>query len=176
MARLRREGLPIAIEFVGDAYPQAQAASDRTMRRLDPHGQFLNSDRQPSTRTCRPVTTRPTRSSSPRAVRTCRTFCWRRWRPVCRLPVRVADRCPRSWATGALYFDPLQPETIADALRRLVDACRSSRPARRRALCSCREFSWAVRRRRLNSWPKSCDHRMRHSIDEGKECDARSAA
>ena len=41
VARLRREGVPIAIEFVGDSYPKAGRRLRSALQRLDPQQAFL---------------------------------------------------------------------------------------------------------------------------------------
>ncbi len=56
--------------------------------------------------------TRPTCSSLRRVVKTCRTFCSRRWRPVCRLRRPLAVRCPKSWARGDSFLIRSSPSPL----------------------------------------------------------------
>ena len=42
VARLRARGMPVEVEFVGPAYPPAQARLEARMRDLDPAGEFLH--------------------------------------------------------------------------------------------------------------------------------------
>jgi glycosyltransferase involved in cell wall biosynthesis len=143
-ARLRREGFPIAIDFVGDSYPKAGRRLLRTVRRLDPHGTFLT------------VTGPVDHAALPDRYHAADAFVFA---SSCEnlpnilleamaagLPIACSRRgpMPEILGTGGLYFDPLRPEQIADALRQLAsDAALRGRLASE-AHARARHFSWTL--------------------------------
>ena len=143
-ARLRREGFPIAIEFVGDSYPQAARRLLRTVRRLDPPGTFLT--------LAGPVD----HAALPDLYHAADAFVFA---SSCEnlpnilleamaagLPIACSRRrpMPEILGAGGLYFDPLRPEEIAAALRQLAaDAVLRGRLATE-AHDRARRFSWTL--------------------------------
>jgi glycosyltransferase involved in cell wall biosynthesis len=142
-AELRNDGIPIAIEFVGDSYPAAGRRLQSALRRLDPSGEFLSATG--------PVdhAALPSRYHAADAfvfASSCENL------PnilleamAAGLPIACSRRgpMPEILRAGGLYFDPLRPQEIAGALRQLVtDAGLRERLAvegHQRA----RQFSWA---------------------------------
>jgi glycosyltransferase involved in cell wall biosynthesis len=142
VAQLRREGLPIAIEFVGDSYPQAGERLMRALRRRDPQGKSLT--------LVGPVdhAALPDRYHAADAfvfASSCENLPNILLEAMASgLPIACSSRgpMPEVLGTGGLYFDPLKPTEIADALRQLVtDAAVRSRLATE-AYDRARHFSW----------------------------------
>jgi glycosyltransferase involved in cell wall biosynthesis len=142
-AQLRSEGIPIAIEFVGDSYSSAGRRLQSAMRRLDPDGEFLAATG--------PVdhTALPSRYHAADAfvfASSCENL------PnilleamAAGLPIACSRQgpMPEILRAGGLYFDPLQPQEIVGALRQLVaDAGLRERVAVE-AHERARQFSWA---------------------------------
>jgi len=142
-AELRSDGVPIAIEFVGDSYPAAGRRLQSALRRLDPSGEFLS------------ATGPVDHAALPSRYRAADAFVFA---SSCEnlpnilleamaagLPIACSRRgpMPEILRAGGLYFDPLRPPEIAAALRQLVaDADLRERlavEAHQRA----RQFSWA---------------------------------
>jgi glycosyltransferase involved in cell wall biosynthesis len=142
VAQLRREGLPLTIEFVGDSYPQAGRRLTRALRRHDPQGKFIS------------LTGPVDHSVLPDRYHAADAFVFA---SSCEnlpnilleamasgLPIACSCRGPMPEVLGAggLYFDPLRPSEIADTLRQLVaDVAARSRLAAE-AYDRARQFSW----------------------------------
>src|SRR5262249_2447943 len=133
--RLRREGLPVEIDFVGPSYPPA-------LRRLDPDGSFRHY-RGPVP--CQQLHALRERAEVFVFASSCENM------PNILLeamaagfPIACACRgpMPEILGDGGVYFDPEDPASIAEALRSLVlDATlreRCAETAYRRA----RAYSW----------------------------------
>jgi glycosyltransferase involved in cell wall biosynthesis len=142
VAQLRREGLPIAIEFVGDSYPQAARRLMRALRRHDPEGKFLT--------LAGPVD----HSALPDRYYAADAFVFA---SSCEnlpnilleamasgLPIACSSRgpMPEVLGTGGLYFDPLKPTEIADALRQLVTGATVRSRLAAEAYERAPHFSW----------------------------------
>lgn len=140
--RLRDEGLPIAIDFVGPAYPPALARFQTTLRELDPEGRFLRY-----------------RGAVPFAtlhelLRDAELFVFA---SSCEnmpnvllegmaagLPIACSNRGPMPEVLGdaGVTFDPEQPEEIARALRTLAEDGDLRRRCAMAASERARAFSW----------------------------------
>jgi glycosyltransferase involved in cell wall biosynthesis len=142
VARLRHEGLPLTIEFAGDAYPSATRRLERTIRRLDPHHEFLK------------ITGPIAHSNLPATYHSADAFVFA---SSCEnLPNTLLEAmaaglpiaCSRSGPMPevlkncGLYFDPLQPIEIAECLRRLVVDPPLRYQLAARAQVRARDFSW----------------------------------
>ena len=142
VARLRHEGLPVTIEFAGDAYPSAGRRLDRMIRRLDPSNEFL--------KVIGPIE----HAKLPALYHAADAFVFG---SSCEnlpnilleamaagLSIACSSRGPMPdvLENGGLYFDPLRPAEIADTLRRLMidPALRLERATRAHELA--RAFSW----------------------------------
>jgi len=142
VAALRSEGLPIAIDFVGPDHSSSRRRFRTTLARLDPNGEFL--------RYCGPVSHR----ELPEVLGAAELFVFA---SSCEnmpnslleamgagLPVACAERgpMPEVLADTGEYFDPENPDSIAAALRRLVNdvdlRTRCAQAAHERA----EQYSW----------------------------------
>jgi glycosyltransferase involved in cell wall biosynthesis len=143
VAQLRREGLPIAIEFVGDAYAPASRRLDRTIRKLDYRGEFL--------KRTGPVG----HSNLPALCHAADAFVFA---SSCEnlpnilleamaagLPIACSRRgpMPEVLGDGGLYFDPLRPREIVGALRELCTATEVRERISARAYALAQSFSWS---------------------------------
>jgi glycosyltransferase involved in cell wall biosynthesis len=121
VASLRAEGLPIAVDFVGPAYRPALATLQKTVRRLDPAGTSL--------RYLGPASF----SELPKIYREADAFVFA---SSCEnmpnilieamasgLPIACSSRgpMPEVLQSAGMYFDPLNPISMRDALRRLAN-------------------------------------------------------
>jgi glycosyltransferase involved in cell wall biosynthesis len=142
VAQLRREGLPLIIEFVGDAYPQAGRRLTRALRRHDPQGTFLSQTG--------PIdhSVLPDRYHAADAfvfASSCENLPNILLEAMASgLPIACSCRgpMPEVLGNGGLYFDPLKPGEILESLRQLVtDAMARSRLAAE-AYTRARHFAW----------------------------------
>jgi glycosyltransferase involved in cell wall biosynthesis len=142
VARLRREGVPIAIEFVGDSYPKAGRRLRDTLRRLDPQQAFLT------------LREAAEHAALPQRYHTADLFVFA---SSCEnlpnilleamaagLPIASSSRgpMPEILGEGGLFFDPLEPESIAKSLRRLADDAGLRGRLAAGAYARAGEFSW----------------------------------
>jgi glycosyltransferase involved in cell wall biosynthesis len=143
VAQLRREGFPISIEFVGDAYAPAASRLDRTIRKLDRRGEFL--------KRTGPVG----HSNLPALYHAADAFVFA---SSCEnlpnilleamaagLPIACSRRgpMPEVLGDGGLYFDPLRPREIFGVLRELCTATDVRERISARAHDRSQSFSWA---------------------------------
>jgi glycosyltransferase involved in cell wall biosynthesis len=142
VARLRREGVPIAIEFVGNSYPKAERRLRDALQRLDPQQAFLT------------VREAVEHAVLPQRYHTADFFVFA---SSCEnlpnivleamaagLPIATSSCGPMPEILGAsgLYFDPLEPESIAKALRRLADDADLRGRLAAGAYARAGQFSW----------------------------------
>jgi glycosyltransferase involved in cell wall biosynthesis len=142
VARLRREGVPIAIEFVGDSYPKAGRRLRSALQRLDPQHAFLT------------VREAADHAALPQRYHTADLFVFA---SSCEnlpnilleamaagLPIATSSGGPMPEILGesGLYFDPLKPESIAKALRRLADDADLRGRLAAGAYARAGQFSW----------------------------------
>jgi glycosyltransferase involved in cell wall biosynthesis len=139
---LRAAGLPIAIDFVGPAYPPALARFEATLRELDPHGAHL--------RYLGAVPFQKLHELHHAAdlfvfASSCENM------PnvllegmAAGLPIACSKRGPMPEVLGdaGLYFDPERPDEIAAALRRLAEDDALRRRLAAAASQRARQFSW----------------------------------
>jgi glycosyltransferase involved in cell wall biosynthesis len=142
VARLRREGMPIAVEFVGASYPKAASRLSRTLHQLDPGQGFLTMSG--------PVNhaALPDRYHSADAfifASSCENL------PnilleamAAGLPIASSQSGPMPGVLGesGLYFDPLKPESITKTLRRLVEDADLRGRLATGAYLRAGQFSW----------------------------------
>jgi glycosyltransferase involved in cell wall biosynthesis len=142
VARLRREGVPIAIEFVGDSYPKAERRLRPVLQRLDPQRAFLT------------VKGAADHVALPQSYHTADLFVFA---SSCEnlpnilleamaagLPIASSSGgpMPEILGEGGVYFDPLKPESIAKALRRLADDADLRGRLAADAYARAGQFSW----------------------------------
>jgi glycosyltransferase involved in cell wall biosynthesis len=142
-AQLRQEGLPISVEFVGDAYTPAGRRLARTMRQIDPRGDFL--------RSTGPVG----HSELPDLYHSADAFVFA---SSCEnlpnilleamaagLPIACSRRGPMPEVLGddGLYFDPLRPREVVAAIRQLCLAPESRERIASTAYQRAQLFSWS---------------------------------
>jgi glycosyltransferase involved in cell wall biosynthesis len=143
VAALRGEGLPIAIDFVGPAYPPALRRLRAAMSRLDPGGRFLRYLGAVSHREMVDVY----RGAELFVfASSCETISITLVEAMAAgLPIACARRGPMPEVLGRAgeFFDPEDPGSIASTLRQLAQGvelrARCARAAHERA----GEYSWA---------------------------------
>jgi glycosyltransferase involved in cell wall biosynthesis len=140
--RLRSEGLPLAIDFVGPAYPPALLRFEAALRRLDPAGQYLryaggvpfstlhelhhDADLFVFASSC---------ENMPNVLLE---------GMAAGLPIACSTRGPMPEVLGGagVTFDPERPEEIASALRRLAQDDVLRRRCAEAASARAQQFSW----------------------------------
>jgi glycosyltransferase involved in cell wall biosynthesis len=142
VARLREGGLPLLIEFVGPAYPPALQRFRRVLARLDPSERFLRY-RGPA-----PFEKLQTLSDEAELfvfASSCENM------PNILLeamaagfPIACARRGPMPEMLGdaGVYFDPEDVNSIAAALRALVEDAALRRRCAEAAFARARDYSW----------------------------------
>jgi glycosyltransferase involved in cell wall biosynthesis len=140
--RLRAEGVPIAIDFVGPAYPPALARFEAALRALDPEGRAL--------RYLGPVPFEKLHELHERAdIFVFASSCENMPNVLLEgmaagLPIACSNRGPMPEVLGGagVCFDPERPDELASALRRLaVDPALRARLAAS-ASERAHQFSW----------------------------------
>jgi glycosyltransferase involved in cell wall biosynthesis len=122
VARLRTQGLLVELELVGPAYPPARRRLEATLRRLDPAGAFIRY------RGFLPYNQLPEvyrQADLCVFASSCENL------PnillesmAAGLPIACSDRGPMREVLGeaGVYFDPEDPESIAKAIRELIES------------------------------------------------------
>lgn len=142
VAALRADGLPLAVDFVGPAYPPALATLQRAMKRLDPDGTAVQY-RGPAAFADLPAVYR--NADAFVFASTCENM------PnvlveamAAGLPIACSSHGPMPEVLGSagLYFDPLDAASTRDTLRRLVadETLRATIAAR--AFERAERYSW----------------------------------
>jgi glycosyltransferase involved in cell wall biosynthesis len=144
VARLRQEGLPISVRFVGDAYAPAANRLSRVIHKHDPQREFLHYDG--------PVD----HASLPGCYQGAEGFVFA---SSCEnlpnilleamasgLPIACSDRQPMPEVLGpaGVYFDPTRPREIETALRQLFCDAELRRHLARAAHERAQQFSWSA--------------------------------
>jgi glycosyltransferase involved in cell wall biosynthesis len=144
VARLRRAGLPIAIEFVGSGYAPALKRFQRVIRRLDRQGQFLKFGG--------PVE----HADLPGCYQAADAFVFA---SSCEnlpnilleamasgLPIACSNRLPMPEVLGqaGVYFDPVRPHQIEETLLKLFHGAELRRNLANAAYERAERFSWSA--------------------------------
>jgi glycosyltransferase involved in cell wall biosynthesis len=139
---LRREGLPLCIDFVGPAYRPSLRRFRSTLRRLDPTGTFL---RYRGAIPYDALHTLQNESDVFVFASSCENM------PnilveamAAGFPIACARRgpMPEILGEGGKYFDPERPEEIARAIRALVQSSAHRRRCAEIAFERAAKFSW----------------------------------
>ncbi len=144
VTRLRRAGLPIAIEFVGSAYGPAGNRLTRTLRACDPQGLFLryrgsadHGDLPSSYQSADAFVFASTCENLPNILLEAMAS---------GLPIACSNRMPMPEVLGqaGVYFDPVRPQQIEAALLRLFHDAELRRHLAASAYERARQFSWSA--------------------------------
>jgi glycosyltransferase involved in cell wall biosynthesis len=142
VAQLRAEGLPVALDLVGPAYPPALSRLEAATRALDPAKEFI--------RYVGPIphdelVARYVQSDVGVFASSCETFGQIVTEMMAAgVPIACSNRSAMPELLGAAgeYFEPDNPSDIAAALRRLIDSPQRRADAAREAHATARAFSW----------------------------------
>jgi len=142
VARLRKSGMPIELELVGSAYPPALRRLQEVTRRIDPDGQFIH------------YRGAEAYSNLPACYHRADLFVFA---SSCEnmpnvlleamasgLPIACSKRGPMPDILGDAgdYFDPEQPEQIAQAMANLMGDTDRRRAAAEAAFERAQTYSW----------------------------------
>ena len=120
VALLRSEGLPVELEMVGPFYPPAMNRLNRALRRLDPSATYLKYVGEVPHEE---MHLRYVRSDLALFASSCETFGQIVTEAMSAgLPIACSNRSamPELLRDSAVYFDPEDPRSIAEALRLLI--------------------------------------------------------
>ncbi len=142
VAQLRKEGLPVALDLVGPAYPPALARLTEVLARFDRDESFI--------RYCGPVPHEELHARYAAAdmclfASSCENMpnilleCM-----ASGLPIACSSRGPMPEVLGdaGVYFDPERPGEIADAIRQLVGAPHLREQKAEASSQRVRQYSW----------------------------------
>jgi glycosyltransferase involved in cell wall biosynthesis len=142
VASLRREGLPVAIDFVGPAYPPAERRLRASLERLDPAGEFLRY-RGPMPfealhelqQTAEIFVFASSCENMPNILLEAMASGY---------PIACARRGPMPEILGdaGAWFDPERPQEIAAAIRSLAEDPERRGRCARAAYEAARAYSW----------------------------------
>ena len=122
VAHLRRRGLPVVLDLVGQAYSPALVRLRQKLRRIDPAGEFV---RYSGPILYDELPLKYAQAELCLFASTCENM------PnilmesmISGLPIACSDRRPMPDVLGdaAIYFDPENPDSITLALRKLIDS------------------------------------------------------
>jgi glycosyltransferase involved in cell wall biosynthesis len=144
VARLRQEGLPVSVRFVGGAYPPAANRLSRVIHRHDPRREFLHYDGpvdHVSLPGCYQVADGFVFASSCENLPNILLEAM-----ASGLPIACSDRRPMPEVLGpaGVYFDPTRPREIETALRRLFQDAELRRHLAIAAHERAQQFSWST--------------------------------
>jgi glycosyltransferase involved in cell wall biosynthesis len=144
VAGLRREGLPISLRFVGDAYPPAAKRLRRSLRAEDPQEQFLTysgPEDHAGLPTCYQSADAFVFASSCENLPNVLLEAM-----ASGLPIACSNRGPMPEVLGraGVYFDPLRPDQIQSAVRELFRNAPLRSHHAAEAYERARHFSWGV--------------------------------
>jgi glycosyltransferase involved in cell wall biosynthesis len=142
VALLRERGWPLTLEMVGPAYPPALDRLTTTMKRLDPSGSFLHY--------VGPVSYEHLDETYERAdlfvfASSCETFGQIVTEAMSAgLPIACSSRAamPELLGPDGAYFDPENPESIAQTLSDLISSPDARRRQAESAFETARAYSW----------------------------------
>jgi glycosyltransferase involved in cell wall biosynthesis len=143
VAQLRAQGVPIALELIGPAYPPALRRLEDAIERWDPRGEFITyAGPVPHTS----LHEKYARSDICVFASSCENM------PnillegmASGLPIACSNRGPMPEVLGdaGVYFDPEIPSDIARALRELIDSSELRARLAHRSFERVRIFSWS---------------------------------
>jgi glycosyltransferase involved in cell wall biosynthesis len=142
VARLKTVGVPVELELVGPAYPPARRRLEATLRRLDPAGAFIRY------RGFLPYNQLP---EVYRQADLCvfASSCENLPNVLLEsmaagLPIACSDRGPMREVLGeaGVYFDPEDPESIAKAIRELIESPKLRAEKAQMAFERAKQYSW----------------------------------
>jgi glycosyltransferase involved in cell wall biosynthesis len=143
VARLRREGVPLCVDFVGPAYPPALRLLESALRRLDPRGEFLRyrgpvaySELHELYHAAELFVFASSCENLPNILLEAM---------AAGLPIASSDRGPMPEVLGGTgeLFDPERVDSVADALRRLARDPELRRVRSEAAFARARDFTWS---------------------------------
>jgi glycosyltransferase involved in cell wall biosynthesis len=142
VAMLRREGLPLALNLVGPAYPPALKRLKASLSNLDPEGDFI---------TYRGAVPHEQLNAHYAAADLCvfASSCENMPNILLEMmasgvPIACSNRGPMSEILGdaGLYFDPEKPEDIATAIKRLIVSPELREEKSSTAFALVQQYSW----------------------------------
>jgi glycosyltransferase involved in cell wall biosynthesis len=142
VAEMRRRGYPVSIDFVGPAYPPALQRLRKTVQRLDPAGEFV---RYRGSAAGNDLVSAYHGADGFVFASTCENM------PnillesmAAGLPIACSNRgpMPEIVGDGAVFFDPEDPNSIAEALMALMDDQSLRARSAARAYERAAAFSW----------------------------------
>lgn len=143
VSKLRLQGYPIIIKFIGPAYPPAFQRFQRTLLKLDPEGAYLNY--------IGPISFQELHKHY-----ICADLCV--FASSCEnlpniliegmasgLPIACSDRgpMPEALADAGIYFDPENPNSISGAIKILLDSPELRAKTAETAYIRANTYSWA---------------------------------
>lgn len=142
VAELRAKGFPVALDLIGPAYPAALRLLKKTLRQIDPEGGFIRYlgpvDYQRIAQSYRDADLGVFASS-------CETFSLILTEMMaCGLPIACSDRqpLPEVLGKGGEYFDPESADSVAGAIRVLLEDVEKRRQIIATTHQRVRELSW----------------------------------
>ena len=142
VARLRAEGLPVALDLIGPAYPPSFRRLQRTLQSVDRSGAFIRYlGIVPHTE----IQKNYKQADVAVFASSCETFGQIVTEYMAAgLPIACSNRSamPELLGDTGVYFDPEQPEDIARALRDLIISSRLRAEKAQASFQRAQDFSW----------------------------------
>lgn len=142
VAQLRAEGLPVALELIGPAYPPSLKRLNATLQRLDPNGTFIS---YLGAVPYEALTTHYREADLFVFASSCETFGQILTEAMSAgLPIACSSQpaLQELLGDGGAYFEPENPADIARALRELIIAADIRTVRARRAFEESTKYSW----------------------------------
>lgn len=143
VAQLRLSGFPVALDLVGPAYAPAMTRLNKTLRRVDPEARFIRYRGEvPHDELHKFYATAD--------INIFASSCENMPNILLEgmasgLPIACSNRGPMPEVLGdaGVYFDPEQPDEIAEAIRVLIESSELRTKKARAAFERAQQFSWA---------------------------------
>lgn len=142
VARLRRSGLPIVLDLVGPSYPPALERLNRALAKHDPKAEFV---RYAGAVPHNEMHLRYTQADLALFASSCETFGQIVTEAMSAgLPIACSNRSamPELLGNAGVYFDPENPEDIANAVKRLIESPELRTEKAWAAFERVRQYSW----------------------------------
>ncbi len=142
VARLRDEGLFVALDFIGPAYPPAMRRLQRTLQRVDRAGRFI---RYLGVVPYTEIQNIYKQADIAVFASSCETFGQILTEYMAAgLPIACSNKSamPELLGDAGVYFDPEQPEDIAKAVRDLIVSPELRAEKAQASYRKAQEFSW----------------------------------
>ena len=142
VGRLVREGMPVQLDLIGPAYGPAFRRLERTMMKVDPNGKFIRYHGRVDFETLAEYYNQADMNVFASSCENMPNILLEGM--AAGLPIACSNLgpMPEILSAGGMYFNPEMPQSIYDAIRKLIESTELRRQKANAAYVKAREFSW----------------------------------